>query len=196
MSMTATRPSPSAPVPLVAQPCTGVDQPCPRVEPAVRLRALRPDDVDLLAEFFEALSSESRRRRFFQATPRVSRSMVRYLCDVDQVDHLAHVAVVADHRDGESVVGEVRAVRHRGDPTTAEIAVAVRDDWQRRGVASALLDALYGSLAAAGIHRVTCEVLADNRGCVDLLRRRGITFGFRDGVLAGEGPVPAGLACV
>src|SRR3954468_22348678 len=92
------------------------------------VRPIEPGDREELARGFEKLSDESRYKRFFAPTPRLSNAQLRYLTDVDHHDHEALVAV-ADDGDGPGVA---RFVRHEDDPTAAEVAIAVRDDWQGR----------------------------------------------------------------
>ena len=49
--------------------------------------------------------------------------------------------MIAFEPDGEVPLGVARFVR-RDEPGTAEVAVTVVDDWQGRGVATALLERL------------------------------------------------------
>src|SRR4051794_27172627 len=115
------------------------------------VRPIEPSDREGVASGFEKLSDESRYKRFFSPTPRLSDAQLRSLTDVDHRDHEALVAV-ADDGDGPGVA---RFVRLPDDPTAAEVAVAVRDDWQGRGVATGLLHALVERAREEGITRFT-----------------------------------------
>jgi RimJ/RimL family protein N-acetyltransferase len=74
------------------------------------------------------------------------------------------------------------------------VAVEVVDDWQRRGVATALLVELTARARAAGVREYSAIVSPDNEVMVDVLGRLGAEF-LRDGDdgaeyvidLAGEG---------
>ena len=58
-------------------------------------------------------------------------------------------------------------------PDSAEVAVAVVDDWQGRGLGSALLEELTERAGEEGIERFTATVLAENRQVIELLRGLG-----------------------
>ena len=57
------------------------------------------------------------------------------------------------------------------DGSSAEIAVAVADDHQQRGIGSALTHELIADARAAGVTEITALVSGDNRAAVALLRR-------------------------
>src|SRR5581483_8378240 len=98
---------------------------------------LTPSDAPVLAEGFARLSAESRRLRFLTAKPTLSPSELRYLTEVDGHDHEALGAVDPVSHRGVAVA---RFVRDDQEPTRAEAAITVADDWQRRGVGKLLLD--------------------------------------------------------
>ena len=134
----------------------------------VEIRPIEPDDRAALAEGFERLSPESRYRRFFGPMPHLSESFLDYLTRVDHHDHEALVAVDPQTGDG---VGVARYVRT--DPAVAEPAVVVADDWQGRGVATCLLDALADRAREEGIERFEAPVLATNDDAIAVLERLG-----------------------
>ena len=53
----------------------------------VALRSIRPSDAEELHRGFLALSPESRYRRFFSAAADLDEATLRYLTDVDGVEH-------------------------------------------------------------------------------------------------------------
>jgi RimJ/RimL family protein N-acetyltransferase len=63
------------------------------------------------------------------------------------------------------------------------VAVAVADDWQRRGVATALLDALSRRARENDVERFRAYVSSDNTVVLDALERAGAT---RAGAGGGE----------
>lgn len=129
------------------------------------LREVRSDDKDAIAAGFERLSPESRYRRFFTPMSRLSAADLRYLTEVDHDDH---EAVVAFDAEG-GPVGVARYVR-RDDRVEAEVAVAVVDDWQGRGAATALLERLVERAAENGIERFVASVLQENADAIELFR--------------------------
>jgi RimJ/RimL family protein N-acetyltransferase len=118
------------------------------------------------------LSPESRYRRFFVAIAELSDQDLDYLTEVDHRDHEALAAI--DEATG-AIVGVARFVRTSADE--AEPAIVVADDWQRRGVATRLLDALVERAREESIARFRAPVLAQNPAAVRVLSRLGPTAG-------------------
>ena len=137
----------------------------------VHVRPIEPDDKALLRAGFERLSPESRYRRFLHSVKRLTEADLAYFTEVDHADHEALVAV-GPH--GTELVGVARYVR-LDDPQTAEVAIAVLDDWQGRGVGTLLMHELTNRARAAGVRRFAATCLADNAAVIDLLRRLGET---------------------
>jgi RimJ/RimL family protein N-acetyltransferase len=137
----------------------------------VSVRQIRADDAELLRAGFMRLSEDSRYRRFLSATPWLSDAFVRYLTQVDHHDHEALIAVAGDG----VAVGVARYVRWPNDSQIAEVAVTVADDWQGRGLGTALLGLLVDRARAEGIRRFTALMLATNREMLQLLEDLGPT---------------------
>ena len=131
----------------------------------IELREVRPTDKDALASGFARLSPESRYRRFFSSLDRLSAADLAYLTEVDHHDH---EAVIAFDPDG-GTVGVARYVRG-AEPDTAEVAVAVVDDWQGKGVGTALLERLTERAAENGIEQFVALVLHENVEAIELFR--------------------------
>jgi RimJ/RimL family protein N-acetyltransferase len=134
------------------------------------VRSLVPGDQQLVEDLYERMSPESRRRRFLVAPPQLAPEDLQRLTDVD---HRRHEALVALERDSGLAVGEARYVRVPGKPDVAEVAAMVADDWQRRGVATALLALLTERARATGIRRYTAVVAVDNEPVLQALERQG-----------------------
>jgi RimJ/RimL family protein N-acetyltransferase len=145
---------------------------------AVLIRPVQRTDAPLLADGFTRLSARSRWMRFLTTKKQLSAGELRYLTDLDHHDHEALGAV--DHRGGLGV-GIARYVRDAADSRAAEIAVTVVDDWQGRGLGTALLAQLSDRARQEGIHRFTALASADNTAVAALLRNMG-------GGLVGRGP--------
>jgi GNAT superfamily N-acetyltransferase len=64
-------------------------------------------------------------------------------------------------------------VRESGRTDTAEVAAVVVDDWQGRGVATALLTELTRRARARGLSRYKAIVAADNRAVLEALAKLG-----------------------
>jgi GNAT superfamily N-acetyltransferase len=118
---------------------------------------------------FDRLSDDSRYMRFLTAVDELGESELRYLTEVDHHDHEALVAF-----DPESgAVGVGRFVRSAEDPASAEAAVTVVDDWQGRGLGTALCNLIAERARHEGIRRFTALLLADNQQMLDVLASLG-----------------------
>jgi RimJ/RimL family protein N-acetyltransferase len=126
----------------------------------VILRPIRPSDAALLAAGLARLSPESARLRFLVPKPRLTLAELRYLTEVDQVDHVALVAVLADAPN--VLVGVGRWVRDRERPDAAEVAIVVGDELQHQGLGTALGLALADAARARGVTRFTATMLPEN----------------------------------
>lgn len=136
----------------------------------VGIRPIEPGDKEAIRRGFEQLGAESRYRRFLSPVAKLSNAQLEYLTDVDHHDHEALVAMV-----GVVGVGVARFVRLEPGGPKAEVAVAVGDDWQGKGLGTLLLDRLSQRARAEGVTTFTAAVLTDNRAIIDLLGALGST---------------------
>jgi RimJ/RimL family protein N-acetyltransferase len=136
----------------------------------VLIRPIRPEDGQGLREGFERLSPESRYRRFFTLSPTLSNAQLRYLTEVDHRSHEALLAIDPETRHG---LGVARFVRFCDEPSVAEVAVAVADDWQQRGLGTALLHELTARAREEGITRFRASVLAENQAMMGFVKSLG-----------------------
>ena len=126
----------------------------------VVIRPIRPSDRELLEHSRDRFSDESMRRRFLGPKPRLTATELRYLTEVDGVDHVALIAVEAENPS--HLVGVARFVRDRDRPDTAEFAIVVGDAYQGHGAGRALARALVDEAHARGVRRFSATTLADN----------------------------------
>jgi GNAT superfamily N-acetyltransferase len=136
----------------------------------LRVRPIVPADREPLADAFDRLSDRSRRQRFLAPKPRLSARELDYLTDVDHVTHEALVAI--DETTGD-IVGVGRYATGGAGGAAADMALAVVDAWQRRGIGHALAVRLVERARANGITRLTGTALADNLLVRALLDRLG-----------------------
>lgn len=141
------------------------------------IREIRADDKHLLAAGHARLSEETQLRRFLGSKPKLTASDLRYLTEVDGVNHYAVVAVV-----GADIVGVARWVRRVDDPQTAEAAVVVGDHLQGKGLGKILARNLADAARSRGIRRITASMLSDNPPAMALMRVIGdrLTDGGHD----------------
>ena len=135
----------------------------------VLIREVRPSDKAMLAAGIGRLSEASRVRRFLGPKPVLSAAELRYLTEVDGVDHFAVAAVLADRWDGD-LVAVARWVRLVGDPSAAEAAIVVCDAYQRRGLGKQLARVLADAARRRGIARIHATIHADNVPALALMQ--------------------------
>ncbi|HVS86442.1 MAG TPA: GNAT family N-acetyltransferase [Gaiellaceae bacterium] len=129
----------------------------------ITIRTLGNGETETIRVLFERLGDESRRQRFGGAKPRLSDAELTQLARVDATHH-ALVAYV----DGDPLpAGVARLAR---DGASAEIAFAVADEYQGRGIGRVLVDELTALARAAGIRELHAFVMSDNPPAVALLR--------------------------
>jgi RimJ/RimL family protein N-acetyltransferase len=133
---------------------------CLRNGTRVLIRPIRPDDKALLARGMASLSPRSARLRFLAPKNHLTVAELRYLTEVDHVDHYALVAVLAD--DPTTMAGVGRWVRDAVHPDRAEVAVVVGDCYQGQGLGTTLGIALADGARALGVGRFTATMLPEN----------------------------------
>lgn len=127
----------------------------------VLIRPIRPDDKGMLADGLRRLSPQSAQRRFLSPKRSFSRTELRYLTEVDGLDH---VALVAEYPSAPArrLIAVGRFVRLDDNPRAAEVAVTVADEWQRRGLGSVLGKHLAHAARNRDIRRFTATMSSDN----------------------------------
>jgi RimJ/RimL family protein N-acetyltransferase len=126
----------------------------------VFVRPIRPGDKALLVRGMAELSPRSARLRFLAPKNHLTLAELRYLTEIDDVDHFALVAAFTD--DPRRLAGVGRWVRDIEHPDAAEVAVVVGDCLQRKGLGTALGEALADAARARGIARFTAVMLPEN----------------------------------
>jgi RimJ/RimL family protein N-acetyltransferase len=140
----------------------------------VRLRLIQPDDKARLLAGFRQLSAESRARRFLGGKQVLSEAELRHLTEIDQVDHFAIGALELDDRGREcDGVAVGRFVRLTGEPRCAEVAIAISDRLQVKGLELLLLKRLVEAAQERSFERLRFEYLADNIGMHRLIQHAG-----------------------
>lgn len=138
---------------------------------SVLIRPIVPADAPLLRRAHRMMSSETIRNRYFMPKPHLSPTDLRYLTDVDFVDHVAVVAI--DPQRPEAILGVARWIRDPACSDRAEAAFVVVDRAQGTGVGSALAIALTDLAIPRGVTTLTGSMLSDNRQSEGMFRRMG-----------------------
>jgi acyl-CoA synthetase (NDP forming)/RimJ/RimL family protein N-acetyltransferase len=158
------------------------------------LRPIGAADQDLLVEFYEQVSAESKYLRFFAPMPRLSERDVLRFTNVDYVDRVAFVLTVANKMIAVGRWDRIPPAEDDPDPVvSAEVAFLVQDAHQGRGIAQVLLEHLAQAGRERGIDRFVAEVLPENRRMIHIFRDAGyrVEGGYEDGVMRLVFPIDA-----
>ena len=128
----------------------------------ITIRPLRTGDGETVQAVFDRLGPTSRLLRFGGAKNVLLPSDLELLSRVDANHH-----VLVAYVEGEPV-GIARLVR---DGRVAEVAFAVADDWQQRGIGTVLLERLAEDARAAGIESFRADIAPSNTASLALMRR-------------------------
>ena len=138
----------------------------------IRIRRIRPGDHDRLQEFYGGLSDESRRTRVLGPTSGIGDRQSTYFCSPDHAHREGFVAVVGPATRPDRIVGHI-CIEPDG-PASAEVAVAVADEMQGRGIGRRLVDAAVLWAQRDGFRTLTATMLAGNPAIQRLLTGLGL----------------------
>jgi RimJ/RimL family protein N-acetyltransferase len=143
---------------------------------SLEIRALRPSDRAAMLESIGRFSNEALHRRFFAPKRNFSEREIDFFVNVDFESHVALVAVLSEG-GRPMIVGGSRYVVCR--PGCAEIAFAVDDPHQKRGIATHLIVHLIRIARAAALKEFVAEVLAENVPMLKVFERCGLAMTTR-----------------
>ncbi|HLZ95230.1 MAG TPA: GNAT family N-acetyltransferase [Candidatus Dormibacteraeota bacterium] len=138
----------------------------------VHVRPIVPEDEPLLHEAVAAMSERTVYFRFFSPLKRMPDALAHRLAVVDYDARFAIVATTHRPSGKERILGVARYDRAQGT-NVAEVAVAVVDEFQRRGLGRALLTILAKVARDHGIKTFSLIVLPENQQMLGLLRKMG-----------------------
>jgi GNAT superfamily N-acetyltransferase len=144
----------------------------------VNIRPLAASDRDKLASAFARLSDDTRLRRFRGLARRLGE---RELDRLTLIDHHHHEALAAVALETGEIVGVARYIALPDDPRAAEVAIAVDDQWQGRGIGRRLMTRLVDRARAEGVTRLLADVSPDNNRVLAWIDRAGGVADARDG---------------
>ncbi len=146
----------------------------------IRIRPIRPDDAEALQELVRGMSAQSSYHRFFRVRNELEPDELAYFANVDYDTRMAFVAV----KDGH-ILGVGRYDREGSDAESAEVAFAIADEHQGRGIGTQLLQQLSAYSRSVGVTQFRAFVLADNHAMLRVFRNAGFILHreLEDGVI-------------
>ena len=146
----------------------------------VHIRAIKPEDEPLWAEMVESFSPATAEYRFFGPIREVTKSMLVRYCHIDYDREIALVAI--RERKGKkkgAMLGVARLSIETANADEGEFAIVVRDEYQRKGIGSRLMDALIQAARDRHVREINGHVLAANPGMTRFAEDLG--FDIRSG---------------
>lgn len=137
----------------------------------ITLRPVLPQDRPLLGDLMLRLSPSSRRNRFHGAVNNVPAQWLDKMTCVDHERHVAFVMTTTENCHEQIIVDARYCVNESEVDASAEFAVVVDDNWQRRGLGIRAMQALVSTAADAGLRWLRGDVLARNQAMLALLRK-------------------------
>ena len=162
-------------------------------QPHVAVRRVAAHDYQLLTDLLARLSDRTHRLRYMlprsraaEALEREARRMLRGATG----DYVT--LIVLSQPPGQTTalaVGELAL--DRAEPTSAEIAIVVRDDVQGQGIGTLLGNRLLQTAERLGITTIRADLLAENSASFRLIRRLGVPFR----IIPSRGTLQVVLSC-
>jgi GNAT superfamily N-acetyltransferase len=138
---------------------------------AMRIRAIRPDDKERLHEHFKSMSEQSIYFRFMGIRRDLSPDDLKQLTELDFKNHVGLAATVIENGH-ERFIGVGRYLVGV-NPQRAEVAFAVRDEFQGHGIGTLLLEHLSLIADANGVAEFEADVLGENRQMLEVFAHNG-----------------------
>jgi acyl-CoA hydrolase/RimJ/RimL family protein N-acetyltransferase len=138
----------------------------------VFIRPVRPTDEDLVREFFYSLTPETLYRRFAGVRSTISHAERLRLTNVDYESEMTLLAVTVESGH-ERLVG-IGSFYTDAARNSAETAFLIADEFQGKGLGTALFRRLADIARTKGLRTVTAQMQADNFAMRRVLERSGL----------------------
>ena len=142
----------------------------------VTIRSITPDDASRLVDLYYLVSDTTRRLRFHSMRQNVPLEEIEEeaerLSDLDPANQAALVATVEEEGD-ERIVAVARLARSE-NPTEAESAIVVRDDYQDQGLGTHMLRLLVKVARSMDIECLTAWIMAENLHMLHIIQKSGL----------------------
>ena len=135
----------------------------------IHIRLIRPDDKKRLVDGFHHLSKNSIYFRFLGSKKELTESDLVYFTEIDYEKHIALAVTIPDNGDEEIIaVGRYIESEQRDSVRSAEVALAVVDSHQNRGIGSLLFEKLMQIARSQCLTRFEAYVFPDNRRMLEI----------------------------
>ena len=142
----------------------------------IAIRPIRPEDEPELVKFHESLSDRSVYLRYFhwmKLEQRVDHERLTRMCFIDYNRQMALLAIADPATAGTTEIAGIGRLVKSHTADEAELAVIVRDGFQKRGIGMELVRQLLEFAREERIQRITASVLRENTPMQKVFRRLG-----------------------
>ncbi|PVE26409.1 GNAT family N-acetyltransferase [Microvirga sp. KLBC 81] len=136
------------------------------------VRPVRPEDEEEFRRFFEKITPEDLRLRFFAPVRDFSHT---FLARLTQLDYARAIAFVAFDEETGEMMGAVR-VHADANHETGEYGILLRSDLKGLGLGWMLMRLMIEWAKVEGLHEVEGQVLRENSTMLDMCRSLGFSI--------------------
>ncbi|MBL0404870.1 bifunctional acetate--CoA ligase family protein/GNAT family N-acetyltransferase [Microvirga aerilata] len=138
---------------------------------AACVRPVRPEDEEEFRQFFEKITPEDLRLRFFAPVRDFSHT---FLARLTQLDYARAIAFVAFDKDTGEMMGAVR-LHADANHETGEYGILLRSDLKGLGLGWELMRLMIEWAKAEGLREIEGQVLRENSTMLDMCRSLGFS---------------------
>lgn len=117
------------------------------------------------------MSPESIRYRFLGSKKEFTEKELEYLTVLDGWNHYA--VGILERNEPKRGVAIIRLVRSSENPSEAEVAITIIDDYQRKGLGTFLMNLILLAARERNIDQLSFTFLPQNEGIINLIERLG-----------------------
>jgi acetyltransferase len=136
------------------------------------VRPVRPEDEEEFRRFFQRITPEDLRLRFFAPVRDFSHT---FLARLTQLDYARAIAFVAFERDSHEMMGAVR-VHADANHETGEYGILLRSDLKGLGLGWVLMKLMIEWAKVEGLHEIEGQVLRENTTMLEMCRNLGFSI--------------------
>jgi acetyltransferase len=155
----------------------------------VTIRPIRAEDEPLMVDFHRRLSKSAVYLRYFQVVPlgrRISHEALTRACFVDYDREMVLVAERRGAGSEERQILGIASLAKLSRKNHGEVAVLVRDDYQRHGLGTELVRRLLEVARDEHLDRVVASTMLDNHGMRIVFDRLGFALSIADDEVRAE----------
>ena len=142
----------------------------------VKIRYIDVDDSLRLLEMYNSLSQDTIYNRFFVFRDKLTLEEAEKMAAISKKDEIALVGVV--NRGGDSAIIADARIYIEGD--IGEIGIVVHDNWQNKGLGTALVSELIREGIKRGLKRLKIYCLPENRIMIHVGEKLGFKYGVSE----------------